>query len=231
MRCVGKYVFFFFFQAEDGIRDKLVTGVQTCALPIFDDDRRIEHAQPDAEHPDAKEVGDELPGGRLGEPEPDHRLDEHAHAAHSGDRSGHRLHVIRTVLSVGAIAEGHHAAQNPREHLAADEKPEREIHVRGGDAAQRPENEDGDGAKQEVVAARVDRRQEAESLGHVSYPSPAALRRNPVRSLPAAISSDRSDPLRMKRMPMRTYFSMCGGSYTPPMPGCLPWRRQASMTR
>src|SRR5687767_15182905 len=29
------FFFFFFFQAEDGIRDKLVTGVQTCALPIF----------------------------------------------------------------------------------------------------------------------------------------------------------------------------------------------------
>src|SRR3989441_12166177 len=29
-------VIFFFFQAEDGIRDKLVTGVQTCALPIAD---------------------------------------------------------------------------------------------------------------------------------------------------------------------------------------------------
>src|SRR2546422_3557756 len=27
--------FFFFFQAEDGIRDVAVTGVQTCALPIF----------------------------------------------------------------------------------------------------------------------------------------------------------------------------------------------------
>ena len=27
----------FFFQAEDGIRDRLVTGVQTCALPIFED--------------------------------------------------------------------------------------------------------------------------------------------------------------------------------------------------
>src|SRR5216684_5738703 len=26
--------FFFFFQAEDGIRDVAVTGVQTCALPI-----------------------------------------------------------------------------------------------------------------------------------------------------------------------------------------------------
>src|SRR3989449_4108840 len=31
MRCV---YFFFFFQAEDGIRDVAVTGVQTCALPI-----------------------------------------------------------------------------------------------------------------------------------------------------------------------------------------------------
>src|SRR5690348_17483352 len=28
-------IFFFFFQAEDGIRDGRVTGVQTCALPIW----------------------------------------------------------------------------------------------------------------------------------------------------------------------------------------------------
>src|SRR2546421_3779949 len=28
-------MFFFFFQAEDGIRDLIVTGVQTCALPIL----------------------------------------------------------------------------------------------------------------------------------------------------------------------------------------------------
>src|SRR2546426_5560910 len=28
-------VLFFFFQAEDGIRDYKVTGVQTCALPIY----------------------------------------------------------------------------------------------------------------------------------------------------------------------------------------------------
>src|SRR5256886_6397301 len=34
--------FFFFFQAEDGIRDLTVTGVQTCALPIFAD---AEHAR------------------------------------------------------------------------------------------------------------------------------------------------------------------------------------------
>src|SRR2546425_9409535 len=36
--------FFFFFQAEDGIRDKLVTGVQTCALPISD---RLGQVAPD----------------------------------------------------------------------------------------------------------------------------------------------------------------------------------------
>src|SRR5207248_7451657 len=29
-------IYGFFFQAEDGIRDRTVTGVQTCALPIFD---------------------------------------------------------------------------------------------------------------------------------------------------------------------------------------------------
>src|SRR2546426_426312 len=29
-----RFGFFFFFQAEDGIRDYKVTGVQTCALPI-----------------------------------------------------------------------------------------------------------------------------------------------------------------------------------------------------
>src|SRR2546430_9086243 len=31
----GGILWFFFFQAEDGIRDLTVTGVQTCALPIL----------------------------------------------------------------------------------------------------------------------------------------------------------------------------------------------------
>ena len=38
VRCLSvlNFVFVvFFFQAEDGIRDDLVTGVQTCALPIW----------------------------------------------------------------------------------------------------------------------------------------------------------------------------------------------------
>src|SRR2546425_1999143 len=44
---------FFFFQAEDGIRDKLVTGVQTCALPIYLERKdRLRH---DDEHENAAE--------------------------------------------------------------------------------------------------------------------------------------------------------------------------------
>src|SRR5688572_32073942 len=42
--------FFFFFQAEDGIRDLTVTGVQTCALPIYTESGRavIENRLPHA---------------------------------------------------------------------------------------------------------------------------------------------------------------------------------------
>src|SRR5437763_7219112 len=36
-------MFIFFFQAEDGIRDTSVTGVQTCALPIY---RLSQHTHP-----------------------------------------------------------------------------------------------------------------------------------------------------------------------------------------
>src|SRR5256885_13252623 len=38
--------FFFFFQAEDGIRDYKVTGVQTCALPISEVRRIIDATEP-----------------------------------------------------------------------------------------------------------------------------------------------------------------------------------------
>src|SRR5260370_17592833 len=37
---------FFFFQAEDGIRDSSVTGVQTCALPISDSAAHGDPLQP-----------------------------------------------------------------------------------------------------------------------------------------------------------------------------------------
>src|SRR2546425_4421629 len=44
----------FFFQAEDGIRDKLVTGVQTCALPIY---LRLASAATAARREPARESG------------------------------------------------------------------------------------------------------------------------------------------------------------------------------
>src|SRR5256886_17520260 len=43
-RCIV-LCFFFFFQAEDGIRDLTVTGVQTCALPISHQAAAIEVAR------------------------------------------------------------------------------------------------------------------------------------------------------------------------------------------
>src|SRR2546429_1171566 len=45
--------FFFFFQAEDGIRDVAVTGVQTCALPI------LNAAAPGREHADVASAADQ----------------------------------------------------------------------------------------------------------------------------------------------------------------------------
>src|SRR3989442_10295749 len=51
--------YFLFFQAEDGIRDADVTGVQTCALPIYRGHaRRRDHGEPDRRH---------VPGGRAGD--------------------------------------------------------------------------------------------------------------------------------------------------------------------
>src|SRR5690348_2142274 len=41
MTYVFFFFFFFFFQAEDGIRDGRVTGVQTCALPIYSAFKRV----------------------------------------------------------------------------------------------------------------------------------------------------------------------------------------------
>src|SRR5690606_40761048 len=76
--------FFFFFQAEDGIRVFHVTGVQTCALPIFDGSRartdertplrevvRVE--QPRGGHLDVGRVAHVGEGVREGGP---HRLDQ-----------------------------------------------------------------------------------------------------------------------------------------------------------
>src|SRR5438105_14703793 len=53
----------FFFQAEDGIRDPLVTGVQTCALPIFRSGQPLVEGVRPEHRPEPAVEGDEL-GGR-----------------------------------------------------------------------------------------------------------------------------------------------------------------------
>src|SRR5207249_8485446 len=60
------FFFFFFFQAEDGIRDRNVTGVQTCALPISVIDFKT--AGSDYEEHEAA-LSDQLTAYALAEPE------------------------------------------------------------------------------------------------------------------------------------------------------------------
>src|SRR5689334_24817353 len=81
--------FFFFFQAEDGIRDGTVTGVQTCALPILlrlqrgpvDDEpverrlERLEAVAPRREGADVLAVPEEV-GIDLGHPDGQARSEE-----------------------------------------------------------------------------------------------------------------------------------------------------------
>src|SRR2546430_6107838 len=91
------YLFFFFF--NDTATTEIYTLSLHDALPILHpvhDERRIEHAKADPEHADAQEVRDELPGRRLGEPEPEHRLDKHAHR---GDRKSTRLNSSHSQIS------------------------------------------------------------------------------------------------------------------------------------
>src|SRR5208282_6661394 len=61
--------FFFFFQAEDGIRDATVTGVQTCALPIYRLDvleRARDGVEEGRKRRAVRGVGERIPGSARG---------------------------------------------------------------------------------------------------------------------------------------------------------------------
>src|SRR5207245_4785594 len=114
--CLERYGFF--FQAEDGIRDATVTGVQTCALPIY----LLRHDAADPPRLRRRRAGREL---RLGVPAP------LLHAERPGrmDRRllGRRLHLL---LVAPAFA--------PRELALGGARrapPERGLQPGGGAAA------------------------------------------------------------------------------------------------
>src|SRR6267154_6403701 len=81
-------LYFFFFQAEDGIRDGRVTGVQTCALPIWrhacgsarerDEQRQrvVQHVGRDGQHePGDRREDADPPAPRLNR-EPERRAED-----------------------------------------------------------------------------------------------------------------------------------------------------------
>src|SRR3989440_7956363 len=83
--------FFFFFQAEDGIRDLIVTGVQTCALPIS-------HLRLDRERPRRHAAAPRAPRGRIVHQRPGRR---------PARRAGvHRMTAGRVAV-IGAGTMGH----------------------------------------------------------------------------------------------------------------------------
>src|SRR2546427_6265833 len=86
MTCALHVRVFFFFQAEDGIRDLTVTGVQTCALPIWAGRadslaytlQRVAGWLPAGQSLQAKEVtGTVRQGGRIGWLQWQSRSEEH----------------------------------------------------------------------------------------------------------------------------------------------------------
>src|SRR6266540_5185621 len=102
---------FFFFQAEDGIRDRDVTGVQTCALPILsrveaflsdDAGEASEVARPEARVGDAAGFGYAFrkPDSSLGDIHSDDAADigRHRHR----DRATAAAGVQQLILRAGA---------------------------------------------------------------------------------------------------------------------------------
>src|SRR3989449_440248 len=132
--------FFFFFQAEDGIRDVAVTGVQTCALPIYvlDGDQTLEDAfvVHDRELLDAVLGEDPL---RFVEP----RADWRGHQTVLGHRVADRAVQLALELQVAVGDDAHQAPGVVHDRDARDAEPLHQAHR----LAQRPVRPEGDGVQ------------------------------------------------------------------------------------
>src|SRR5256885_12376788 len=116
-RCARLVGFVFFFQAEDGIRDYKVTGVQTCALPICTrgaarfaprargrKEGSASSAAPPTEIPPAarttasgRNQSLDLTASRLGEDAATRATGARRHSARLPDRGGSRSGTNRTL--------------------------------------------------------------------------------------------------------------------------------------
>src|SRR3712207_3593592 len=108
MICCISYLCFFFFQAEDGIRDIGVTGVQTCALPIF---IREKHDAAQAEIEKLRLLIRQLQRGRFG-------------------RRSERLDPDQLQLGLEDLEQTAAAAEAAQEELAARNSTPRAPRVR-----------------------------------------------------------------------------------------------------
>src|SRR6266568_5277285 len=128
MECVTG--FFFFFQAEDGIRDGTVTGVQTCALPIC---LRRERQAPGPRAADGRPRHHRRRAGRRGAERP---------RGHRGRGRGRRVRDVRRAVGAapgagrGAAGRARSAARHsqgrdsdrlrPGDHLQGDHRVRRD---------------------------------------------------------------------------------------------------------
>src|SRR3989442_2558274 len=160
------FVFFFFFQAEDGIRDADVTGVQTCALPIYGE--RAGHADREAGGDDgdrAVERREEAADGAedLDEAvvEPEEEVADHLGvdaplAAVGGDHHVLVLELVLEHLAHGGAQRGVAVALPDVEVLLdAVDLDRLEHHVDGRRAE---EAAHGDDERELETASRVERR-------------------------------------------------------------------------
>src|SRR5215203_6944896 len=97
----------FFFQAEDGIRDIGVTGVQTCALPILERAPRVESASLAAKHarPNASQRLLVRALQYLGDTPPMPPYGDSAGAVLQATHATTRVETLRLVLDAEALSE------------------------------------------------------------------------------------------------------------------------------
>src|SRR5256886_5376764 len=166
-------LWFFFFQAEDGIRDLTVTGVQTCALPIWDlhrdrhlgGGRQLHGGDPDPDHHGPEDRADRDVHGGPGEC----RLPELVHRGEYDEQLGYTgLHLGRRLLE--RRHDVYHGERDGQLHVDGHLDRGRQLH--GGDPEpdhhgreDRPNGHLQRGAPDRHLPQRVYRGEQHQQLG------------------------------------------------------------------